>query len=206
MIRAQDQGGEIPGLIYRGPAGVGGGYNHHLIGTIANNRASLSFVTGSQNMKFGYQGGFNNPSQTYTYFTEINFVRLRDGVPNQLATGHRRRRLGRAHQDRAQPGPDVFLRAGSVDPRSPHACRAALRYDWYLTNYPDQTIGGPGYTAAAATQIFYPSRSTQGASLEGHHAAHRRCLRPLRQRQDGDQVQPRASTWKPFRRPTATWT
>jgi hypothetical protein len=38
-----------------------------------------------------------------------------------------------------------------------------VRFDRYLTTYPDQTIGGPGYSAAAATRVFYPSRSTQGA-------------------------------------------
>jgi carboxypeptidase family protein len=163
MIRAQDQGGEIPGLFYRGPAGVGGGYNHHLIGTIANNRASLSFVTGAQNMKFGYQGGFNNPSQTYTYFTEINFVRLRDTIPNQL------------RQVIVADGSDARIKiVRNLVPTSFYAqdqwtrdrltLQGGLRFDWYLTNYPDQTVGGPGYTAAAATQIFYPSRSTEGAN------------------------------------------
>ena len=55
MIRAQEQSAlyGIPNLTYRMPAGVGGGFNHHLIGTKANNRASLSYVTGAHNMKFG---------------------------------------------------------------------------------------------------------------------------------------------------------
>ena len=75
------------------PAGVGGGFNHHLIGTLANIRASLSYVTGAHNMKFGYQGGFNNPSQTYNYFNEVIHVRMQNGVPNQLTAGHRRDRL-----------------------------------------------------------------------------------------------------------------
>ena len=66
------------------PAGVGGGFNHHLIGTLANTRASLSYVTGAHNMKFGYQGGFNNPSQTYTYFNEVIHVRLNNGAPNRI--------------------------------------------------------------------------------------------------------------------------
>ena len=34
-------------------------------------RASLSYVTGAHNMKFGYQGGFGNPSQTYKNFTQV---------------------------------------------------------------------------------------------------------------------------------------
>src|ERR1700687_6047179 len=31
-------------------------------------------------------------------------------------------------------------------------------------NYPESRIGGPGYTAAAAKEIVYPARSTQGIS------------------------------------------
>jgi carboxypeptidase family protein len=61
MIRFQEQQGEIPNLTSRMPAGVGGGFNHHLIGTLAALRASVSYVTGAHNMKFGYQGGFSNP-------------------------------------------------------------------------------------------------------------------------------------------------
>ena len=38
MIRTQEQGGEIPDLISRMPGGTGGGFNHHLIGTLAANR------------------------------------------------------------------------------------------------------------------------------------------------------------------------
>ena len=65
MIQVQEQGGSIPNLLSRAPFGGSGGYQHHLIGTIANLRASISYVTGAHSMKFGYQGGFNNPSQTY---------------------------------------------------------------------------------------------------------------------------------------------
>jgi hypothetical protein len=162
MIRAQEQAGEIPNLVYRMPAGVGGGFNHHLIGTLANNRASLSFVTGAHNMKFGYQGGFNNPSQTYQHFNEINFVRLRDGVPNQPA-GHTT--IPGPHQGHAQPLADLFLRAGSGDQRSADL-QGGIRYDWYLANYPESRIGGPGYAAVAAKEIVYPARSTQGISWQ----------------------------------------
>ena len=36
-----------------------------------------------------------------------------------------------------------------------------MRYDYYLMNYPESKIGGPGYTASAQPEIVYPSRSTQ---------------------------------------------
>ena len=163
MIRAQDQGGEIPNLIYRMPAGVGGGFNHHLIGTKANNRASMSFVTGAHNMKFGYQGGFSNPSQTYQYFNEVNFVRLRDGVPNQLR-----------QVITTDDSPARIKVVRNLWPTSFYAqdqwtnnrltLQGGIRYDWYLANYPESRLGGPGYTASIPNEIVYPSRSTQGIS------------------------------------------
>ena len=144
MIRAQEQGGEIPNLIYRMPAGVGGGFNHHLIGTLANNRASLSFVTGAHNMKFGYQGGFNNPSQTYTYFNEVILVRLQRRRAEPAHAGHHGQRFAGPHQDRAQPRgrPRSTRRISGRSNRL--TLQGGIRYDYYLTNYPESDDRRPG--------------------------------------------------------------
>ena len=109
MIRAQEQLGEIPNLIYRMPAGpVGGGFSgpRHNIGTRANLRASVSYVTGAHNMKFGYQGGFSNPTQHWYVFNDVINVRLSGGAPNRLTRGRPRRARCRL---RAQPAPDLLL-------------------------------------------------------------------------------------------------
>ena len=88
MIQRLEQGAAetgIPGLISRMPRAPGqGGFTHSLIGDLASLRASLTYVTGSHNMKFGYQGGFGNPSQTYQSFTRVVQVRTLNGLPNQL--------------------------------------------------------------------------------------------------------------------------
>src|SRR5918995_6386622 len=88
MIQRLEQGaGEtgIPGLISRMPRAPGqGGFTHSLIGALGSLRASLTYVTGAHSMRFGYQGGFGNPSQTYNYPNQITQIRMRDGVPNQL--------------------------------------------------------------------------------------------------------------------------
>ena len=47
--------GGIPNLIYRFDNPLGGGFQHHQIGTLANLRASISYITGAHNMKFGYR-------------------------------------------------------------------------------------------------------------------------------------------------------
>jgi hypothetical protein len=163
MIRLTEQAaiGDAPAnLVSRMPAGVGGGFNHHLIGTLANNMAAISYVTGAHNMKFGYQGGFNNPSQTYTYFNEVIAVRTNNGVVNRLT--------------------QVIVNSTSANPKfvrnllptsfyaqdqytmSRLTLQGGIRYDHLLTTYPESRVGGPGYTAAAQPEIVYPSRSTDG--------------------------------------------
>jgi hypothetical protein len=69
MLRVIDQAGTFPGLAYRAPAG----WQSKWSGT-STWRASVSYVTGSHNLKVGYYGGF---------FDRDN--KLTD--PNRSATG-----------------------------------------------------------------------------------------------------------------------
>lgn len=157
MIRTQEQGGEIPNLIFRQVGATGGGVYHNLIGTLANVRASVSYITGAHNMKFGYQGGFNNPSQTYNYFGQVIFVRMNNGQPNRLT------------QTIAYPFQVKYVR--NLLPANFYAqdqwtstrltLQGGVRYDHLVSNYPDSGIGGPGYPYAPK-EIFYPARSTPG--------------------------------------------
>jgi hypothetical protein len=110
-------------------------------------------------MKFGYQGGFNNPSQDYYYFGNIILMRMKDGVMNQLT------------QNVAYPGNVKYTR--NLLPTSLYAqdqwttnrltLQGGIRYDHVHTTYPDSRVGGPGYSFAPV-EIFYPARSTQGVS------------------------------------------
>src|SRR5215831_7983820 len=88
LISVFDQGVSpgtgITGLTYRFDNPLGGGFQHHQIGTLANLRAPISYVTGAHNMKVGYMGGFSNPSQSYYNFTPFVQYRFNNGVPNQL--------------------------------------------------------------------------------------------------------------------------
>jgi hypothetical protein len=167
MIQRLEQTGEpgcqatgdcIPGLISRMPRAPGqGGFTHSLIGNLASLRASLSYVTGSHNMKFGYQGGFGNPSQTYQNETQVVQVRTNLGVPNQLT-------------QTISVGPDTkYVR--NLIPTNFYAqdqwtmnrltLQGGVRYDSLISNYPDQGIGGPGWPYAPV-ELFFPSRSTPG--------------------------------------------
>jgi hypothetical protein len=158
MIQRLEQAGEIPGLMSRMPRAPGpGGCTHSLIGNLASLRASLTFVTGAHNLKFGYQGGFGNPSQTYQSFTQVVQVRTLNGVPNQLT-------------QTIMGGPDTkYVRnliptnffAQDQWTRGRLTLQGGVRYDSLISNYPDQRVGGPGWPYAPE-EIFFPSRSTPG--------------------------------------------
>jgi len=78
LIRVTEQGGDIPGLTYRS-----GGWLRNITDT-PRWRASLSYVTGTHNMKFGYEGQFLwTNGGTYFPFPSVDY-RFRGGVPNQL--------------------------------------------------------------------------------------------------------------------------
>jgi hypothetical protein len=157
LVRLVEQAGEIPNLGSRLTSGTGGGFQHHLIGNIASLRASISYVTGAHSMKFGYQGGFQNPSQTYTYNREVFTTRARNGVMNQLT------------QTAAWPNSVKYVR--NLLPTSLYAqdqwtsgkltLQGGVRYDYVLTTYPTSGVGGPGYLLMPQ-RIEYASRETDG--------------------------------------------
>ena len=158
MIRVTEQAGEIPGLTSRMPTAPGpGGFTMSLIGTLASVRASASYITGAHNMKFGFQGGFNNPSQTYDYFTRVKDIRMSAGVPNQLTqtivTGNNIKFVRNLL-------PENFYVQDQWT-RSRLTLQGGLRYDYLKSSYPDSRVGGPGYPFAPQ-EIFYPARSTPG--------------------------------------------
>jgi len=158
MIQVLEQGGEVPNLLSRAPAAPAqGGFAHSLIGNLASVRASLTYVTGAHNMKFGYQGGFGNPSQTYNYPNQITQIRMRDGVPNQLTQtvvvgGHIKYVRNLVPTNFFAQDQWTFSRM---------TLQGGLRYDSLVSSYPDSRVGGSGYPYAPE-EIFYPSRSTPG--------------------------------------------
>ncbi len=153
--------GGIPNLTYRFDNPLGGGFQHHQIGTLANLKASITYVTGAHNMRFGYQGGFSNPSQSYYNFTPFIQYRFNGGVPNQL-------NQTAVFGPTSEPAVE-FVR--NLVPTSLYAqdqwttgrltLQGGVRYDYILSSYPDAGVGGPEYPLMP-TRIFYPARSTEG--------------------------------------------
>ena len=163
--------GGIADLIYRFNQPLQAGFERHQIGTLAQMRASASYIPGSHSVKFGYQGNISHPSQEYHNFTPFIQYRFNNGIPNQL------------NQTAVFPGTVKFQRnilmtsfyAQDTYTRDRLTLQGGVRYDGIGTSYPDTGAGGPDYLLMP-TRIFYPAGSTDGIALEGHHAAHGRRL------------------------------
>jgi len=88
LIRVQEQGGILPGLIYRAPTTFGGqntnGYWSRPWGATHTWRGSASYVTGSHNAKVGGSYAYHMNTSVSFYNDDRLAYRFRDGVPNQL--------------------------------------------------------------------------------------------------------------------------
>ena len=152
--------GGIAGLTYRFDNPLGGGFQRHQIGTIAQMRASMSYIPGAHNMKVGYQGNLSHPSQAYYNFTPFVQFRFNNGIPNRLT------------QSAIFPGEVKFQRnilmtsfyAQDTYTRGRLTLQGGVRYDGIGTSYPDTFAGGPDLSLLMPTRIFYPAGSTDGIS------------------------------------------
>ena len=151
----------ITGLTYRFDNPLGGGFQHHQIGTLANLRASISYVTGAHNMKVGYMGGFSNPSQSYYNFTPFVQYRFNNGVPNQLTQTAQFGGSGASAVELVRNLVPTSFFAQDQWTKERLTLQGGVRYDHILSSYPDSCVGGPDYPLMPK-QICYPARSTPG--------------------------------------------
>ncbi|HWV94283.1 MAG TPA: carboxypeptidase-like regulatory domain-containing protein, partial [Vicinamibacterales bacterium] len=149
------QFGGIPNLVYRLHQPLQQGFENHQIGTIAQMRASASYIPGSHSVKIGYQGNISHPSQSYFNFTPFIQYRFSNGVPNQLT------------QTAIYPGTVKYQRnilmtsfyAQDTYTRARLTLQGGIRYDGIGTGYPDSGVGGPDYQLMP-TRIFYAAGTT----------------------------------------------
>jgi hypothetical protein len=151
----------IAGLTYRLDNPLGGGFQHHQIGTLANLKASISYITGAHNMKFGYMGGFSNPSQSYYNFTPFVQFQFNGGVPNQLTETAQYGGTGASAVELVRNLVPTSFYAQDQWTTGRLTLQGGVRYDHILSSYPDSCVGGPDYPLMPK-QICYPARSTPG--------------------------------------------
>ena len=149
--------GGIAGLVYRFNQPLQQGFERHQIGTLAQMRASASYIPGSHSLKIGYQGNLSHPSQGYHNFTPFIQYRFNNGIPNRLT------------QTAIYPGTVKFQRnilmtsfyAQDTYTRARLTLQGGVRYDGIGTSYPDTAVGGADYQLMP-TRIFYAAGSTDG--------------------------------------------
>jgi hypothetical protein len=147
--------GGIANLIYRFNQPLQAGFERHQIGTLAQMRASASYIPGSHSVKLGYQGNLSHPSQEYHNFTPFIQYRFNNGIPNQL------------NQTGIYPGTVKFqsnilmtsFYAQDTYTRARLTVQGGVRYDSIGTSYPDTFAGGPDYLLMP-TRVFYEAGST----------------------------------------------
>ncbi len=147
--------GGIPNLVYRYNLPLQQGFERHQIGTLAQMRASASYIPGSHNIKVGYQGNISHPSQGYFNTTPFIQFRFNNGIPNQL------------NQTAVFPGTILLQRnilmtsfyAQDTYTRNRLTLQGGIRYDGIGTGYPDTGAGGPDYQLMP-TALFWPAGTT----------------------------------------------
>jgi hypothetical protein len=134
--------GNISGLVYRGQAT----WNADWIGAHTWN-AAASYITGTHNMKFGYQGAYHTDNRA-PGGNNISY-RVQNGAPNQLTErilDYRTLSRVRYHALFAQ---DQWTKDRLT-------LQGAIRFDHPWSSYPEQSIGGvqflPGVTTFPATR------------------------------------------------------
>jgi len=139
LVQITEQGGSIPGLIYRGP----GTHNRNNIDT-RSWRASASYVTGAHNAKFGYYHARmpNGNPANITYALRPDYAyRFNNGVPNQLTI---RGTFGNEQGARNDTWP-LGLYAQDIWTRRRLTVQGGIRYDRTTTSHPDTYFGGTAF-------------------------------------------------------------
>jgi hypothetical protein len=155
LVRVVEQGGIIPNLAYRFPAN----FNRNQIAT-RTWRASVSYVPGAHNMKFGYYGGrFPAGEPNITFYLQDAFqYRFNNGVPNQLSEqGIGTNQNGQQLVSQANTW-GTSLYAQDQWTRGRLTLQGGARYDHTWTTYPPLSVGG---TRIIPQVITFPAGSTQ---------------------------------------------
>jgi hypothetical protein len=138
FIQVREQGGSIPGLCYRSISTLCGTGFATSTGWISANtwHANISYVTGSHNVKFGYNGLYDYDNQDSNYANSQAMVyQFNNGVPNQFW------QLSGLFKSQWRTAYTAFFAQDSWT-RDRLTVQAALRYEHAWSYYPESFIGG----------------------------------------------------------------
>jgi hypothetical protein len=138
LIQVMEQGGSIPGLCYRAGSPLCGGTFLDSNGWIDANtwHGTVSYVTGSHNIKAGYHGLFHYDNQQSNFsIPEAVVYRFNNGVPNQVT------QLSGAFDSQWRTRGNAFF-AQDQWTLNRLTLSGALRYERAWSYYPPSRIGG----------------------------------------------------------------
>jgi hypothetical protein len=102
-------------------------------------RTSVSYITGAHHLKVGFNNGKGyQDQQIYSVDDEMNF-RFNNGVPNRLTM------RAVPYRTRADMDADLGLFVQDTWTRHRLTLTTGLRYDYFKTSFPEQTIGPAKY-------------------------------------------------------------
>ena len=138
FIQVREQAGAFPGLCYRAISTLCGGGFQTSTGWISANtwKANLSYVTGTHNMKFGYNGLYDYDNQDSNFANPQGLVyQFNNGVPNQFWE------LSGQFKSQWRTRYDAFFAQDSWT-RNRLTLQGAVRYEHAWSYYPESYIGG----------------------------------------------------------------
>jgi len=137
LIAVTEQGGIIPGLLYRGAGQTGLGPFIRVKGYIASAQASVSYVTGAHAMKFGFLDTFGTRREDYTNIDANVRYRFNNGVPNQITE------VATPYGFRSNLGGELGAYAQDKWTLNRITLNVGARFDYLNINFPEQSLG-PG--------------------------------------------------------------
>ncbi len=171
--------GGIAGLVYRSQD-----FGTNFTGSW-NWKGNVSYVTGANSFKVGYQGTYMTDDRTWSTNNQNMTFRLNNGVPNLITESIS------PWINNARAGWHAFF-AQDQYTRRRVTLQGALRFDRSSSWFPEQKEGPSRFLP---TRII-DSRRRRRECLQGLHAAHRRVMGRLRQRQDRRSRPTSASIWR----------
>ncbi len=155
LIRVQEQGGILPGLIYRAPTTFGGtnagGYWSRPWGATHNWRGSASYVTGSHNVKVGGSYAYHMNTSVSFYNDARLAYRFQNGAPNQLT-------MFGLHGTRVETRTGIGA-LYAQDQWTVHrlTLQGGLRFEKIGTHFPEQQVGPDRFIPVA---IKFPAQES----------------------------------------------
>lgn len=137
LIAVQEQGGIIPGLLYRGAGQTGLGPFIRVKGYIASAQASASYVTGSHAVKVGFLNTWGTRREDYTNIDANVRYRFNNGVPNLIT------QFATPYGFRSNLGAELGVYAQDKWTIDRLTLNVGARFDYLNINFPEQTLG-PG--------------------------------------------------------------